>query len=105
MPFDSKNFPAEVELDLSKLTLKNLSWVLRHREAWPPGQRWDYSQAPTCAIGLAASRWPNDLRSFDINLLGDNLNLSRTMTHKFFNVGAYAPVTARIDAYLGRRRS
>ncbi len=33
--------------------LQNLATVLRHREMWPDGFDWDYSNCSTCAIGLA----------------------------------------------------
>jgi hypothetical protein len=33
--------------------LQNLATVLRHREMWPRGFEWCYSNPSTCAMGLA----------------------------------------------------
>jgi hypothetical protein len=47
--------PAKTEAVLLALTpnLQNLATVLRHREMWPTGFKWDYSSCLTCAMGLA----------------------------------------------------
>lgn len=43
--------------NLSTPSLKNLSHVLRHKELWPGGFRWDYNQCTSCALGLAHELW------------------------------------------------
>lgn len=52
MLFDSTPTP-----DLSIATLPNLSWLLRHPEAWPSGFEWNYYDCRTCAMGLASTLW------------------------------------------------
>lgn len=52
MPRDLGTLP-----DLERPTLENLSWLLRHQEAWPPGFRWAYAHPDGCAIGLATRQW------------------------------------------------
>lgn len=39
-------------------TLKDLIYVLRHKETWPKGFVWDYKRCSTCAMGLAYEMWP-----------------------------------------------
>lgn len=56
-------------LDLSTPSLKALSYLLRHRELWPKGFRWNYGNCKTCAIGLADELWGFKLREA---LLGDH---------------------------------
>lgn len=52
MPRDLGTLP-----DLERATLENLSWLLRHQEAWPPGFRWNYACPDGCAIGLTIRQW------------------------------------------------
>lgn len=50
--------------DLSKSSLPNLSYLLRHRELWPAGFVWNYKYGDNCAIGLNFKTWncfPKDL--------------------------------------------
>lgn len=42
---------------LDKPSLENLSYVLRHPDAWPEGFEWDYGNCQTCAMGLAHRLW------------------------------------------------
>ncbi len=58
MPFDNTTGLVEAAPDLSKPTLEGLSWLLRHKEAWPPTfGRWNYRGCTTCAMGLAMAVW------------------------------------------------
>jgi hypothetical protein len=50
MPFDP--IP-----DLTKPSVRALSYVLRHREHWPADFQWNYGCHAHCAIGLAAQVW------------------------------------------------
>lgn len=52
MPRDTVSF-VEAVLDLATPSLAGLAWLLRHKEAWPVGFRWNFANCPTCAIGLA----------------------------------------------------
>jgi len=48
---------AERLFAIGEPSLKNLSHILRHRELWPKGQGWDYSNCVDCAMGLAHALW------------------------------------------------
>lgn len=39
-------------------SIKGLAYLLRHRELWPKGFRWDYNSRNRCAIGLMTRFWP-----------------------------------------------
>ena len=47
------------DIDLSKPSPEGLSYLLRHKELWPEGFKWDYYYASRCAIGLHRSFWKN----------------------------------------------
>lgn len=47
----------ERAVDLSKPSVRALSWALRHPEMWPKGFAWNYANCETCAIGIAATLW------------------------------------------------
>lgn len=110
-----RNFIAD--LDLSRPSLRALSYLLRRPEMWPTGFAWYFGSCDTCAMGLAASLWgwahPNTwgaaqrldiLHSDAIDIFGD------------VSMGAigYGPVTHseitpemvadRIDQYLAGAR-
>ncbi len=110
MPFDNTLLPADTAPDLSKPSLEGLSWLLRHKEAWPPGQpghRWDYSCRNTCAIGIARRQWPETVQP-GCTALGIGISTG----HFLFGPGAYFPigdihvtpvmVADRIDECRGR---
>jgi hypothetical protein len=46
--------------DLSKPSFEGLAYLLRHKEFWPEGFAWDYSEIRKCAIGLTNSYWKSD---------------------------------------------
>lgn len=55
---------------LDKPSLENLSYVLRHPDAWPEGFVWDFSDCETCAMGLARGLWDKidfPVDSYDAN--------------------------------------
>lgn len=56
--------PNETEqlLDLGKPSLEALSFMLRHREMWPAGFKWNYAHCETCAMGLAYDLWDESQR-------------------------------------------
>ncbi len=43
--------------DLSRPSLQALSYLLRHRELWPRGFKWDYASRSRCADGLGERMW------------------------------------------------
>jgi len=44
--------------DLSKPSLINLVYLLRHKELWPSDfPNWDYTVSSACALGLAMKVW------------------------------------------------
>ena len=50
---------------MKHVTLKDLSHLLRHKEEWPEGFVWDYTNRETCAAGLADKKYGLNLRSID----------------------------------------
>lgn len=54
-------------LNLNAPSLEGLSYLLRHKELWPrsfPG--WNYSWTTNCAMGLAASMWPEHVETGEV---------------------------------------
>lgn len=47
----------EALFNIGTPSLKNLSHILRHKELWPEGFRWNYRQCTTCAMGIAHELW------------------------------------------------
>lgn len=43
--------------DYSQPSLQRLSYLLRHKELWPEGFTWDFSDCSKCAMGLALAVW------------------------------------------------
>jgi hypothetical protein len=54
-------------------SLENLSYILRHREWWPEGFRWNYKYCGHCAIGLCGKLWKIDPRQLSPGLLDSEL--------------------------------
>lgn len=46
--------------DLSKPSLRALSYMLRHKELWPVGFRWYFGSCKSCAMGLANELWAKE---------------------------------------------
>lgn len=38
-------------------SLKNLSYILRHKEWWPEGFAWDFRYCSHCAMGMCEELW------------------------------------------------
>jgi hypothetical protein len=78
---------AEGQLEVEKLffldapSLQALSHILRHRELWPEGFAWDYSECETCAMGLAHKLWR--LRSQYTMAVGMHRLVSDDMAKQF----------------------
>jgi hypothetical protein len=43
--------------DLTKPSLEALSHILRHKEMWPEGFKWNFGDCQSCAMGLAHKMW------------------------------------------------
>jgi hypothetical protein len=58
MPFDGQSDPSPT-IALARFreqpTLRDLAVILRHREVWPEGFEWRFSQCEHCALGVAAA--------------------------------------------------
>lgn len=46
--------------DLSKPSLRALSYMLRHKELWPVGFKWYFGSCKSCAMGLANVLWTTE---------------------------------------------
>jgi hypothetical protein len=57
MKHETFKIESEKLLDLGKPSLEALSFMLRHRETWPPGFEWNYTHCRSCAFGLAQKTW------------------------------------------------
>ena len=38
-------------------SLRNLAYILRHKEMWPKGFEWDYTHFDNCAMGMCSELW------------------------------------------------
>lgn len=85
-------------------TLPNLSYLLRHREEWPAGFKWDFSQLQTCACGLAAEYWGLGHGLRVVSLLETKFHMSLLSTGTIFGSGwdSKTPedVADQLDLYL-----
>src|SRR4051812_15081819 len=54
---DPKWQDGQTKIDLSKPSLQALAYILRHRELWPEGFRWEFTDCTKCAMGLAIRLW------------------------------------------------
>ena len=56
MPFDATpTIDNPLTFSPGKEGLRKLAYVLRHKELWPAGYRWDYACHGKCAMGISAS--------------------------------------------------
>lgn len=96
-------------LDLSKPSLQALSYVLRHRELWPEGFKWDFTLCTNCAMGLTSKLW--NVYAYDPYKIGEELGISGEQAQDFFCIvnawvkgkpSAVTPemVAEQIDLYL-----
>ena len=46
-------------------SLENLSYILRHREWWPDGFKWDFRYCSECALGMSRLLWGVDPDTLD----------------------------------------
>lgn len=55
-------------------SLKNLAYVLRHKELWPEDFVWDYSRPESCGIGMCRLLYRLDPTIVDDRLDEDSAN-------------------------------
>lgn len=96
--------------------LRDLIYVLRHKETWPPGFEWDYRACTTCAMGLAHRIWPDKVtrstsvamsEAFGMNLddAQDIFLKSDNMWNTIFNRGVSPEYIAkRLTRYLANNK-
>jgi hypothetical protein len=101
-------------------SLENLSYILRHREWWPEGFHWNFSNCPTCAIGMCRELWGHNPEIFFPEpTMGDDYMLNESYRRIFCDsrgkggllswiirpdMGDVTPeqVANQIDRYLAR---
>src|SRR5271168_2864293 len=111
--YPAQMFVAEQPIDLSRASLRGLSYALRHRETWPADfKKWYYGRCETCAMGLASALWPRiGLHNYPHNMVGifeineDEADELFCSDYGYANRRYIAPemVANRIDAVLARR--
>lgn len=92
MPFDNTTGLTESAPDLSKPSLEALSWLLRHREAWPKGHVWDYSHGRSCALGMCVGQWPAAVPFVSYDRVSAALGVGRDDIDRTFGQSAYMPI-------------
>jgi hypothetical protein len=100
-----------IEPDLSRPTAHGLLWLLRNEDKWPKGFTWNYASACHCAMGLAQTMWPKQIRQPIVSQVAPALGISEDAANYAFLGGflsgtpftmAFCPVEACADA-LERR--
>lgn len=66
--------------DLTKPSRAGLAWILRHREEWPIGFKWDYHDLEGCALAFMRSHWGVENSENSAEVLG----LTNGQRHKIF---------------------
>lgn len=100
----------EAPPDLTKPTLEGLSWLLRHREAWPEGFEWDFYDCRTCAMGLLTRivfGAPFTTLEYSLNWIQYYFGMDRVSSRRIFRIGRYPDtpeaIADLIDEYLAKR--
>ena len=57
-------------------SLPALAFVLRHKETWPTGFEWNFSNCRHCAMGMAHRLWPDVVREPDMQHMCEVFDLS-----------------------------
>jgi hypothetical protein len=94
-------------------SLENLSYILRHREWWPDGFRWNFRYRNSCAIGLCQKIYGvhptalhEGLRDSELTYEPSDVYGSIFCAPKFWvlGMGLVTPelVAKRIDRFLAR---
>lgn len=92
-------------------SLRALSFALRNRETWPSAfDGWNFASCYTCAMGLAALMWPQQIPNPQVSAIAPAFGISaETASQLFcstncdvFEVAGITPeiVADRIDRHL-----
>lgn len=81
MPFDLK---PTIKPDLSTPTLEGLAYILRHKEEWPRGFKWDYENCAQCAMGMTVEIWQKQKYSYHTAYMTQYFNLPDCVAEQIF---------------------
>lgn len=86
---DPSAFVNAVPLEKPKMTLRDLSALLRDRDSWPRGFVWDYADVCHCAMGLVMKydptleqEWKSGIPS--IHVMANYFNIDLTTSRNIF---------------------
>ena len=106
----------EVIQEKLKPSLKNLSYLLKHKELWPKDFSWFYPNPNNCALGLSRKYWGREISDRILPNRGsqiyEEIFLTGMFTKKFLffswktpgNLANHSPqqVAREIDLFLRR---
>jgi len=75
------------EIDLSKPSMRALSYILRHEQTWPDNFKFNYYFCEKCAMGLAHLIWPTHIFEPTTKFVGPALGLSLDEARSTFLFG------------------
>lgn len=89
----------EAPVDLSKPSLRALSYLLKHPELWPKNFGWEYRYTWSCAIGLAFKYWNIEMK-YNLGIAmnaAEVMEMSESDTNYIFFAGGSAPISLPIQ--------
>ena len=93
-------------IEQRQATLRDLSFALRHPDTWPKGFEWNYSDCHKCAMGLAFTMWPQQIKEPTTQAMVDGFGIPVTSASEIFTgagrhaTGSIKGVTPAIIADL-----
>jgi hypothetical protein len=87
-----------LDVDLSEPSLQGLSHILRHRESWPEGFKWDYRDHEQCAMGLTLAFWKIKIDE-DMSIMEFDFEKLFGITPRQFDAIFFA-VNDRLDIFM-----
>lgn len=76
---------------IAEPSLKNLSYVLRHKELWPEGFTWYFNSCSTCAIGLCHKLYGMMPEEIEPKLVGKGFENKDDHYHLFVSTSDLVP--------------
>lgn len=73
--------------EVSRPSLENLAYCLRHPDTWPEGFYWDYGKCERCAMGLAHELWssiPEASNETGASIMARAFHMSYEAAHTIF---------------------
>ena len=70
--------------DLTQPSKEALIHLLRHKEKWPEGFAFQFSNCTTCAMGLTQRVWPEKVRYPITCAVGDAIGITRDDASRIF---------------------